>query len=68
MGLDRWAQLGFVFLQLLLISSLPRGTVSDWKLSGGLMGSWTELVIAPVIIWGAWLVAVMLLLSALRTG
>lgn len=52
MELDRWAQLGLAFLQLLLISSLPRGTVSDWEPSWGLMGSHTRLGAVAVIIWG----------------
>lgn len=52
MELDRWAQLGLAFLQLLLISSLPRGTVSDREPSWGLMGSFTRLGVFAVIIWG----------------
>lgn len=43
MELDRWAQLGLVFLQLLLISSLPRGTVSDQEPFAGSDGELDRL-------------------------
>lgn len=60
MELGRWTQLGLLFLQLLLISSLPRGTVSSVQDAPGRPDGEGALRVSRqtgAFVLGAWLVA-----------